>query len=144
MKEIVTEINIAAAPSRVWKVLTNFEKYSIWNPFMTKVSGRAVEGEKLEVTLPNPQGGTMVISPTILRVEDEKELRWLGRTEGDTFNGEHSFILEPTGQGNVRLIHSEKFTGSKVAMLEGWLDTSVRNHFEEMNRALKDRAEAIT
>ncbi|HKU49861.1 MAG TPA: SRPBCC domain-containing protein [Nitrososphaera sp.] len=144
MKEIVTEINIAAAPSRIWKVLTNFEKYSNWNPFMTKVSGRAVEGEKLEVTLPNPQGGTMVISPTILRVEDEKELRWLGRTEGDTFNGEHSFILEPTGQGNVRFVHSEKFTGSKVAMLEGWLDTSVRKHFEDMNRALKDRAEAIT
>ena len=144
MKEIVTEINIAAAPSRIWKVLTNFEKYSNWNPFMTKVSGRAVEGEKLEVTLPNPQGGTMVISPTILRVEDEKELRWLGRTEGDTFNGEHSFILEPTGQGNVRFVHSEKLTGSKVAMLEGWLDTSVRKHFEDMNRALKDRAEAIT
>jgi hypothetical protein len=95
MKELVTEIDIAATPSRVWKVLTNFEKYSNWNPFMTKVSGRAVEGEKLEVTLPNPQGGTMVISPTILKVEDEKELRWLGRTEGDTFNGEHSFIIQP-------------------------------------------------
>ena len=143
MKELVTEIDIVATPSRVWKVLTNFEKHSEWNPFMTKISGRAVEGEKLEVTLPNPQGGTMVISPTILKVEEEKELSWLGRTEGDTFNGEHSFTLKPTGQSSVRFIHSEKFTGSMVPMLEGWLDTVVRKHFEDMNKALKDKAEAI-
>lgn len=143
MKELVTEIDIAATASRVWKVLTSFERHSEWNPFMTKISGRAVEGEKLEITLPNPQGGTMVISPTILKVEEEKELRWLGRTEGDTFNGEHSFIIEPTGQRSVRFIHSEKFTGSMVPMLEGWLDTLVRKYFEDMNKALKNRAEAM-
>jgi hypothetical protein len=124
MKELVTEIDIAAPPSRVWRILTDFEKHADWNPFMTKVRGRAVEGEKIEVTLPNPQGGTMVISPTIFRVEDEKELRWLGKTEGDTFNGEHSF------------------TGSMVPMLEGWLDSAVRKYFEDMNKALKNRAES--
>ena len=143
MKELVTEIDISASPSRVWRVLTDFEKHSNWNPFMTKIRGKAVEGEKLDVTLPNPQGGTMEISPTILRVEDERELRWLGRTEGDTFNGEHSFIIKPMGENNVRFIHSEKFTGSMVPMLEGWLDTVVRRHFEDMNRALKNRAEAM-
>ena len=143
MKELITEIDIVATPSRVWKVLTNFEKHSDWNPFMTKISGRAVEGEKLEVTLPNPQGGTMVISPTILKVEEEKEPRWRGRTEGDTFNGEHSFIIKPTGDGKFHFIQSEKFTGSMVPMLEGWLDTVVKKHFEEMNNALKDRAEGM-
>ena len=127
----------------MWKVLTNFEKHSEWNPFMTHISGRAVEGEKLEVKLPNPQGGTMVISPTILKVEDEKELRWLGRAEGDTFNGEHSFVIQPTGQSSTRFIHSEKFTGSMVPMLEGWLDTVLRRYFEDMNKALKQRVEAM-
>lgn len=110
---------------------------------MTKVSGKAVKGEKIDVTLPNPQGGTMIISPTILEVEAERELRWLGRTEGDTFNGEHSFVIKSTSPGNVRFIHSEKFTGSMVSALEGWLDTVVRKYFEDMNRALKAKAEAI-
>ena len=143
MKELVTEIDIVASPSRIWQVLTDFKKYSEWNPFMTKVSGKAVKGEKLDVTMPNPQGGTMVISPTVLAVEEESELRWLGRTEGDTFNGEHSFVIRPTSQGNVHFIHSEKFTGSMVSMLEGWLDAVVRKYFEDMNKALKDRAEAM-
>jgi hypothetical protein len=143
MKELVTEIDIEATPSRVWQVLTDFEKHSDWNPFMTKVSGKAVKGERVDVTLPNPQGGTMVISPTILAVDNERELRWLGRAEGNTFNGEHSFIIRPTSQRSVHFVQSEKFTGSMVPMLEGWLDTAVRKHFEEMNRALKDRAEAM-
>ena len=141
MKEVTTEIDITASPSQVWRVLIDFAKHSEWNPFMTKVSGRAVEGEKVEITLPSPQGGTMVISPTIITVEDEKELRWLGKTEGDKFNGEHSFLIQPTTQGHVHLVHGEKFTGTMVPMLEGWLDTEVRKHFEDMNKALKDRAE---
>jgi hypothetical protein len=30
-----------------------------------------------------------------------------------------------------------------VPMLEGWLDTVVRKYFEDMNEALKDKAEGI-
>jgi hypothetical protein len=41
----------------------------------------------------------------------------------------------------VHFTQSEKFTGSMVASLEGWLDTAVRQNFEDMNRALKQRAE---
>jgi hypothetical protein len=141
MKELVTEIDITASPSRVWQVLTDFERYSAWNPFMKEVRGRAVEGEKLEVTMPSPQGGTMVIMPTILVAEQDKELRWLGKTEGDAFNGEHSFQIKPTGKDSVHFVHSEKFTGAMVPSLEGWLDTVVRQHFEDMNKALKARAE---
>lgn len=141
MKELTTEIEIAASPARVWQVLTDFEGHSDWNPFMTRITGKAAKDEKLEIVMPNPEGGTMVISPTILAVDKEKELRWLGRSEGDAFVGEHSFILTPTGENRVHLTHSEKFTGPMVAALEGWLDTEVRRQFEAMNKALKARSE---
>jgi hypothetical protein len=143
VKELVTEIDIAASPSRVWQVLTDFENHSTWNPFMTKVSGKALKDEKIELTLPSPQGGTMMIAPTILAVEKERELRWVGRTEDDTFVGEHSFVIKPTGENSVHFVHSEKFTGSMIEALEGWLDTTVRNHFEDMNKALKAKAEQM-
>ena len=51
----VTEVEINAPPSRVWEVLTNFEKYPIWNPFIKKISGMAAKDERLEVHMPHPR-----------------------------------------------------------------------------------------
>jgi hypothetical protein len=141
MKEIVTEIDINAPSSKVWQVLTDFEKHPSWNPFIKKITGKPVKDAKLEVHMPDPQGGTMVFSPTVLAAEPNRELRWLGKSEGDVFNGEHRFLIEPKGEDKVRFTQSERFTGSMVTRLEGWLDTAVKSNFEAMNRALKDRAE---
>ena len=38
-KEIKTEILINAAPEKVWSILTNFEKYPDWNPFIKSING---------------------------------------------------------------------------------------------------------
>ena len=142
-KEIVTEIEINAPPSRVWQVLTNFEEYPMWNPFIKKINGIAARNEKLEVHMPDPRGGTLVFMPTVLVAERDRELRWLGKSEGDTFNGEHHFLIEliENNSNKVLFTQSEKFSGSMVASLEGWLDTDVKDYFEDMNRALKQRAE---
>ena len=141
-KEIITEIEIDASPSQVWQVLTDFEKYPTWNPFIKKISGVVARNEKLEVHMPDPRGGTMVFMPTVLVAERGRELRWLGRSEGDVFNGEHRFLIEPIQNNNkVHFTQREKFTGSMVESLEGWLDTAVKQNFEDMNRALKQRAE---
>ena len=141
-KEIITEIEINASPSRVWQVLTDFEKYPTWNPFIKKISGVVARNEKLEVHMPDPRGGTMAFTPTVLVAERDRELRWLGRSEGDVFNGEHRFLIELIQNNNeVHFTQSEKFTGSMVESLEGWLDTAVKQNFEDMNRALKQRTE---
>jgi hypothetical protein len=141
MKEIITSIDITASPSRVWQVLTDFENHSSWNPFIKKISGRPAKDEKLEVHMPDPQGGTMVFTPTVLVADKDRELRWFGKSEGDLFNGEHRFLIEPIRNDRVHFTQSEKFTGSMVASLEGWLDTTVKQNFEAMNRAVKQRAE---
>jgi hypothetical protein len=113
------------------------------NPFIKKISGIPASNEKLEVHMPDPRGGTMVFTPDVLLAERERELRWLGRSGGDVFNGEHCFLIEPIENNNNKMhfTQSEKFTDSMVASLEGWLDTAVRQNFGGMNRALKQRAE---
>jgi hypothetical protein len=70
--------------------------------------------------MPDPRGGTMVFTPTVIASEKDRELRWLGRSEGDVFNGEHLFLIEPTDNNNkVHFAQSEKFTGSMVESIEG-------------------------
>lgn len=83
----------------------------------------------------------MIFTPTVLVAERDRELRWLGRSEGDVFNGEHCFLIEPIGNNKVHFIQTEKFTGSMVESLEEWLDTVVKQNFKDMNRALKQIAE---
>ena len=70
-----------------------------------------------------------------MTLENKRELRWLGKTEDDTISGGHSFMIRPTGQNSVHFTPIEKFTDSMVAALEGWLDTFIRRHFDEMKSA---------
>lgn len=90
--------------------------------------------------MPDASGGTMVFTPTVLEAKKDEELRWLGRSEGDVFNGEHRFLIEPIEE-KVSFTQSEKFTGSMVESVDKSLDTAVKQNFEAMNQALKKRVE---
>jgi hypothetical protein len=52
MKELVTKIDINASPSRIWQVLTDFEKHQSWNPFIKKISTLGVGGTERLVAYP--------------------------------------------------------------------------------------------
>ena len=36
---VFTEIDVAAGPNAVWAVLTDYDRYPEWNPFLVKISG---------------------------------------------------------------------------------------------------------
>jgi uncharacterized protein YndB with AHSA1/START domain len=42
-KEIKTEILINASPDKVWAILTDFDNYPSWNPFITSLKGEVKE-----------------------------------------------------------------------------------------------------
>ena len=70
------------------------------------------------------------------------ELRWIGRMlVPGLFDGEHYFRLSPSAAG-TQLLHGEVFRGILIPFFRKDLETKVRAGFEQMNRALKDRAEA--
>jgi hypothetical protein len=140
LKEIRTEIDIGAGPLRVWQVLTDFEKYPEWNPFIRQIDGQPVEGAKLRIHITTPAGAKREYSPKVTRVVAERELRWLGKMPG-LLSGEHIFSIEPVGDNSVRLVHREVFGGLLTSFFGSSLDTDVKKGFEEMNAALKKRAE---
>jgi len=86
----------------------------------------------------------MAFRPAVVKVEPRRELRWLGRLlVPGLFDGEHTFIIAPLEPGRVRFIQREVFTGLLVPLLAHGLDTDTRRGFEEMNHALKARAEQL-
>lgn len=44
--EIKTEILINAAPEKIWAILTDFDNYPNWNPFIKTIEGRVEIGSK--------------------------------------------------------------------------------------------------
>jgi hypothetical protein len=142
MRELNTHIEINAPAQRVWQILTDFESYSRWNPFIRSLSGEPKEGSRLKVFIQAPGSRGMTFKPVVLKAEPSKELRWLGRLfVPGLFDGEHRFVIEPTGGSRVIFTQSEKFKGLLVPLLWKSLDKNTREGFNQMNEALKRLAE---
>ncbi|WP_149360335.1 SRPBCC domain-containing protein [Lolliginicoccus suaedae] len=136
---IETAITIDAPPEAVWATLTDFEAYEQWNPFITSAEGTATTGTRLHNTLEN-KGSTMTFEPRITAAEPARELRWIGRfVAPGIVDGEHYFLLEELPGERTRFVQGENFRGALVPLAGGSLD--VRDSFDAMNRALKERVE---
>ena len=104
MKELRTAVEIDATPARVWEILTDFEAYPDWNPFIRRITGEPELGARLEVRIEPPGGRGMTFKPTVLELEPERVLRWLGRVlVPGILDGEHELRLEPAIDNRVPL-----------------------------------------
>jgi hypothetical protein len=141
VRTIHTEIDIAAPASRVWDILIATDQWAEWNPF-AKVSGRFAMDERLNVEITPPGKKPMKFTPTVVKLEPGREVRWLGHLGvRGLFDGEHGFRVVPEDVERCRFEQFETFRGLLAAPIL-WLSGDVtRRGFEAMNRALKARAE---
>ncbi len=99
MIKVRTEIEIKAPASQVWQILTDFERYPGWNPFIKTIEGELQKEAKLNVRLGSPEEQGMTFKPQITEVETGKSFRWLGQllyrkqNETETFE-RHSRMLK--------------------------------------------------
>ena len=136
-KQIKTSININASREIIWKILTDFEKYPEWNPFITSLTGNVIVGNRIKIKLQN-----MVFKPKVLIFNKNSELKWLGHFGfKGLFDGEHKFYLSDNDDGSIHFEHSEKFSGILVPLFWKKLNSETRKGFEQMNEKLKEMAE---
>jgi len=126
----------------VWDILTDFSVYGQWNPFIPEISGEPTEGKSLVVTISPPGKKRMTFKPRVKAVRPPREFGWLGHLFiPGLFDGEHWFLIEETKDRKTRFTQREEFRGMLVGMVWKGLEPSTRKGFEEMNAALKLRAE---
>ena len=143
--DLRTETTINATPERVWQVITDTAAYPQWNPVIVRLEGQLHPGQTIEFE--NRTGkNSMIFRPTILKADQYRELRWLGRLWlPRLFDGEHYFILTPTPDGKkTHLQHGENFKGLLVPFVRNWLNGEIKTGFTRINDALKTRAEDRT
>ena len=145
MHQIVTQIDIAVSPERVWSILMDFPAYPQWNPFIRSLSGVAKPGEKLRATIQSEERRAMTFRPRVMKAANQQELRWLGHLGFPglcLFDGEHYFQLTTIGNGYTRFTQGERFSGILVGMFVSSMEAATKAGFNAMNQALKSRAEA--
>lgn len=141
-KEIKTQLLIKADSARVWDILTNFAAYPGWNPFITSVEGEVAVGNTIRVRLCQPGGTAMTMKPKVLAMAKNREFRWIGRLGfPGLFDGEHSFEITDHGNGSIIFTQRETFSGILVPLFAKMLDHKTIKGFEQMNEALRARAE---
>ena len=141
MKEIRTEIEIRSSPEKVWRILTDFPKFPDWNPFIQHAIGKAKVGEKVDITFPTG-AKDMTLHCTVLKAESDRELCWQYHVVFPfLWKGVHSFTIDSIGNNRVRFIDKEVFSGLLIPLQGKDSDATTRHDFENMDKALKERAE---
>ena len=142
MREIKTEIQIAAPPEKIWSIITDFNNWKSWNPIVTQVSGSSSLGSELSVTMCGKDGkAAQKYKPKITNFEAPKSFRWRAKMMAEfLFTNDKTIELEKVGSG-TRLIHKEFFSGMMVPLMWGFLDKGVPPMLKSMNDALKAKAE---
>ena len=72
--EIHTSIKINATAQQVWQVLTDFDAYPNWNPFIKSINGTVKVGNKITARIEPPEASGMTFKPIILIFETNKKL----------------------------------------------------------------------
>lgn len=141
---LTSEVVIFAPPARVWGVLSDFSAYPEWNAFIPQAAGTLEKGARLTVRIAPPGGVPMTLSPKIILLEPGSRLTWRGRLFAPgVFDGEHDFALAARDSYVTRFTQSETFKGILVPLLAAALNRNVHAGFEQMNEALKRRAERL-
>ncbi|WP_341224948.1 SRPBCC domain-containing protein [uncultured Arcticibacterium sp.] len=140
--EIKTEITINASPEKVWGILSNFEAYPSWNPFIKSISGQVAVGQKITVKIAPQNSSEMTFKPKVLTFAKNKELTWLGHLLfSGIFDGTHKFELLDHGNGTTTFNQSEIFKGILVPLFKSQLNKNTKHGFIAMNEKLKQLAE---
>jgi len=141
--KVLTSIDIDASANDVWTTLLDFDNYTHWNPFITNIDGKAIEGEELKVTISLPFKQSMDFNLRVKSVTDGSEMIWLGQTlKPNILDGEHFLRVESLDDNRTRFSQGEKFSGIMLNLALPLIKGSVLANFNKMNQALKNKLEA--
>ena len=143
MPTIKSAVDIGTSAEIVWRVLTDFNAYPHWNPFLISVFGPPVPGQRLKIQARYPCGDTVEFTARVVKSIPAAELRWRRRRiiEG-IFDREQAFFIVPNGIKGVRFIQREHFSGLLVSLIMPFITNKTHKAFSMMNLALKRTAEA--
>lgn len=130
-------IDVAAAPDRCWRVLSDLTTWSRWFPMARYAAVEGADpdpwriGGRFQIVL--DFGPVNVVVKT--RVEEcaaPGRVRWVGRGWGIT--GDHAYLLESKHPGLTRVTSHEEFSGPGSRLISGRIKARID---DEVHRSME-------
>jgi hypothetical protein len=137
------ELIVHAPRPVVWQLLTDFEAYGSWNPYITDAEGTARTGAGLDMRLQPPGEDAREMECAVVTVKYLRKLYWRCRDHvPGLLDREHVFRLLPVSPSGdrVRVVYDGRWEGVLVPFTEL---ANRKAGYIEMILALKKRAEAL-
>jgi hypothetical protein len=132
---------VAQAPCAVaWEVVTGFDRYDEWNPYLVRARGKAAEGASLDLDARPPGEDAEELDAEVIVVRPGRKLEWETRTVvPGVLDHEQIFRTLSDGPRRCRIVHEARFEGvlAPLADVDG-----ERRGLAAMIAALARRAEA--
>ncbi|MBN2159230.1 MAG: SRPBCC domain-containing protein [Spirochaetes bacterium] len=148
MKPVVAEICIYAPAGKVWDIITDFDRYPVWNTFTPRIT-LATSGFTVgaEFDLDCRMNGRRLLKDereVILSVEPDNYRFAMGTSRTRGRPGIRSFrwqTCEPMSGGRTRFINSEEFHGPLAPLVYALYARQLRAAFKRYCLDLKEYAE---
>ncbi len=125
-------VDIKASPEIVWGLITDAEKFTNWDPDVTRIEGQIVHNQKVTVyTKVSPDRAFPV---TVAEFVPNQKMVWASGMPLGMFKGQRTFTL--TQQGDTTRYHvREEFTG--------WLLPIIGRTIPDLSEAFQRHADAL-
>jgi hypothetical protein len=138
-----TLVEIDAPAEAVWEVLTDFPRWSEWNPAIPSLAGELRVGSDLAIQL-DLSGRAMNVAATIQELVPGERFSWRGHLGAEfLFLGRREFSVESLEPDTSRLRHVEAISGLIAPVFQLAKGKAVTEHHHLINAALKQRAEEL-
>jgi hypothetical protein len=151
MKPIRVEIDIDAPAEKIWRIITDFDQYPLWNTFTPRITlASANLAVGAEFDLDCRMTDRLLLKnerEVILSMEPRNFRLCMGTSRKRGRPGIKSFrwqICEPRGENRTGFINYEEFFGPLAPVVYLLYARKLRIAFGKYCQDLKNRAEALS
>ncbi len=132
---------VSAAPEKVWKVLTGFEEYRDWNPFLQKIDGPLELEAPLNISMAGLPSKRQRFSVSGIVQNKYFSFTAVSVLGGWWYHSEHVFRIVLQNGGSIEFVNEAYCHGLSLKFSKNKLSGLLRKGMAAMNNALKRRCE---
>lgn len=138
-------VEIAAPAAFVWDVLVDYPRYPEWNPYTIAVETSLELGDRIDLTLPDPDGsdGTILNREFIRVVDPPHHLRYDTGSEYPGLLGMRDQYVTELGSDRCSYYTADTLSGELADLVMETNGAWIKAGFDSVAKALRVRAEQL-